>query len=117
MVKSEFDPNFYLVRTPTIYIYARHLLVENVREHETVFSDSIPSSQNCSLKLGSNSNSGNNSGEQLLPIRTSSAESEDTAAIVSLRASSGRIRFADRTSESSSIDDFLLNSGEGLLTR
>jgi hypothetical protein len=50
--KIEFDLNYHLVLTPTIYIYARLLLVEHVLEHETVFSDSIPSSQNCSPKFG-----------------------------------------------------------------
>jgi hypothetical protein len=51
MVKSEFDLNFYLVRTPTIYIYTWLLLIELVPEHETVSPDSIPSSRNRSPKF------------------------------------------------------------------
>jgi hypothetical protein len=46
MLKSEFDLNFHLARTLTIYIYVRLLLVEPVPEHETVSPDSIPSSRN-----------------------------------------------------------------------
>uniref|UniRef100_A0A804PQB9 MTTase N-terminal domain-containing protein n=1 Tax=Zea mays TaxID=4577 RepID=A0A804PQB9_MAIZE len=63
------------------------------------------------------SNSGDNSGEQLLPIRASSAESEGTAAFVSSKASSQRVRFIDWIPESPAIDGFLLGSGEGLLPR
>jgi hypothetical protein len=54
--------------------------------------------------------SGSNSGEQLLPVRASSAESKSTAAFFSSRASSRCIRFVDRTSESPSINSFLLGS-------
>ena len=97
---------------PQLYIHARLLLVEPVLEHETVSSDSIPSFRNCSPKFGSGSNSDDNSGEQLLSIRALSAESEDTAAFVSSRASSGHVWFVDRTSESPSIDGFLLSSGD-----
>jgi hypothetical protein len=64
-------------------------------------------------ELRSGSNSGDNSGEQLLPIRASSAESESTAAFVSSRASSWCVRFVNRTSESPSINGFLLGSSEG----
>jgi hypothetical protein len=60
---------------------------------------------------------GSNSGEQLLPIRASSAESEGTAAFVSSRASSQRVPFVDWIPESSTIDKFPLGSGEGLLPR
>jgi hypothetical protein len=59
--------------------------------------------------------SGSNSGEQLLPIHASSAESEGTAAFVSSRASSGHVRFVDQTNESPSIKGFPLGSGESLL--
>jgi hypothetical protein len=52
MVKFEFEPNFHLVRTLDIYMHARLLLVEHVLEHETVFSDSTPISQNCLPKFG-----------------------------------------------------------------
>jgi hypothetical protein len=54
MVKSEFDLNFHLIRTPTIYIYiyVSFLLAEPVPEHETISLDSIPSSRNCSPKFG-----------------------------------------------------------------
>jgi hypothetical protein len=51
--------------------------------------------------------SGSNSGEQLLPIRASSVESEGTAAFVSLRASSQRIRFVNWIPESPAMTDFL----------
>jgi hypothetical protein len=114
MVKSEFEPNFHLVRTPTIYT----CLVSPRRAHSRTqngFPDSISSSRNCSPKFGSGSNSGDNSSEQLLPIRASSAESEGTVAFVSSRALSQYVRFIDRTYESPSIDDFLLGSGDGLL--
>jgi hypothetical protein len=94
-----------------IYIYARLLLVEPVQEHKTVSSDSIPSFRNCSPKFVS----GSNSGEQLLRICASSAKSDRIAAFISSRASSEHVWFVDRTSESTSIDGFLLSSGEGLL--
>jgi hypothetical protein len=42
-------------------------------------------------------------------------KSEGTAAFVSLRASSGRVRFIDRTPKSPSIEGFPLGSGEGLV--
>jgi hypothetical protein len=48
-------------------------------------------------EVRSGSNSGDNSDEQLLPIRASSAESEGTAAYISSRALSGHVRFVDRT--------------------
>jgi hypothetical protein len=67
-----------------------------------VSPNSIPSSRNCSPKLGS----GSNSGEQLLPICASFAESEGIIVFVSSR----RVRFVDRTSESPSIDGFLLGN-------
>jgi hypothetical protein len=66
-------------------------------------------------KVRGGSNSGDNSGEQLLPIRASSTKSEDTAAFVSSRTSSQRVRFVDWIRESPAIDGFLLGSGEGLL--
>ena len=59
------------------------------------------------------SSGGSNSGEQLLPIRASSAESEGIAAFVSSRASSGRVRFVDWIPESPAIDRF--GFGESLL--
>jgi hypothetical protein len=62
------------------------------------------------------SNSGDNSGEQLLSIRASSAESEGTVAFVSSRASSQRVQFVDLIPESPAIDGFGFGSGEGLLT-
>ena len=52
------------------------------------------------------SNSGDNSGEQLLPIGASSAESEGTTAFVSSKASSQRVRFVDWIPESPAIADF-----------
>jgi hypothetical protein len=64
-------------------------------------------------EVRSGSNSGENSDEQLLPIRASSTESESTDAFVSSRASPLCIPFVDQTSESLSIDGFLLGSGEG----
>jgi hypothetical protein len=44
MVKSEFEPNFYLIRTPAIYIYiyAQLLLVEHILNYKTISSDSSP---------------------------------------------------------------------------
>jgi hypothetical protein len=60
---------------------------------------------------------GSNSSEQLLSICASSAESEGTAAFVSSRTSSQRVRFIDWIPESPAIDGFLLGSGEGLLPR
>jgi hypothetical protein len=45
------------------------------------------------------------------------AESEGTAAFVSSRASSQRVRFVDWILESPVIDAFPLGSGEGLLPR
>jgi hypothetical protein len=48
MVKSEFDQNFHLVQS----WISRLLLIEHVPEHEIVFSDSIPSSRNCSPQFG-----------------------------------------------------------------
>jgi hypothetical protein len=64
------------------------------------------------VEVRGGSNSGDNSGEQLLPIRASSAESKGTAAFVSSRASSQRVRFIDWIPESPAIDGFLLGSGE-----
>jgi hypothetical protein len=64
-------------------------------------------------EVRSGSNSGDNSGEQLLSIRASSTESESTAAFVSSRASPQRIWFVDRANQSPSIDGFLLSSSEG----
>jgi hypothetical protein len=90
MVKSKFEPNFHLVRTQ-LYIHARLLPIEPVPEHKIVSPNSIPSSRNCSPKFGNDSNSG----EQLLPIRASSAKFEDTTSIVSSRALSGCVRFVD----------------------
>jgi hypothetical protein len=63
------------------------------------------------------SNSGDNSDEQLLLIRASSAESEGTAAFVSSRTSSQRVRFIDWIPESPAINGFFLGSGECLLPR
>jgi hypothetical protein len=50
------------------------------------------------VKGRSGSNSGDNYGEQLLPICSSSAKSEGTIVFVSSRASSWCVRFVDRTS-------------------
>jgi hypothetical protein len=58
------------------------------------------------------SNSGDNSGEQLLSICASLAKSEST---VSSIASFWCFRFVDPTSDSPSIDGFLLGSGKSPL--
>jgi hypothetical protein len=55
---------------------------------------------------------GSKSGEQLLSICASLAESESTVAFVSSRASSRYFWFVDPTSGSPSIGDFLLGSSE-----
>jgi hypothetical protein len=62
------------------------------------------------------SNSGGNSGEQLLSIRASSTEFEGTTAFVSLRASSWYLRFINPTDGSSSIDVFSIASGKVVLS-
>ena len=81
------------------------------------FFKSDPSLPVLLAEVRGGSNSGDNSGEQLLPIRASSAESEGTAAFVSSMASSQRVWFVDWIPESPAIDGFLLGSGEGLLPR
>jgi hypothetical protein len=86
---------------PYIYIYSRLLL-----------ADIHSPSPGLLAEVRSGSNSSDNSDEQLLPIRTSSAESESTDAFVSSRASSRYVLFVDRTSESPSISGFHLGSRE-----
>jgi hypothetical protein len=58
--------------------------------------------------------SSSNSSEQLLSICASSAKSESTVVFVSSSASSGHVRFIDRTPESPAIDGFFLGSCESL---
>jgi hypothetical protein len=73
--------------------------------------------QSLARGIARRSSGDSNSGEQLLPIRASSAESEGTAAFVSSRASSQRVQFVDWIPETPAIDGFPLDSGEGLLPR
>jgi hypothetical protein len=96
---------------PYIYIYtcpASHRARSRARNCFLRFNSQL---LELLAEVRSGSNSSDNFGEQLFPIRTSSEESEGTAAFIS----SGRIWFADRTTESLSIDKFLLGSGDGLL--
>jgi hypothetical protein len=85
----------FISSEPQLYIHVRLLLVEPVPKHETI--------------------SPNSTDEQLLPICASSVESEGTTTFVSSRSSSGHVLFVDQTSESPSINDFLLSSSEALL--
>jgi hypothetical protein len=62
------------------------------------------------------SNSSHNSDEQLLSIHLSSAESVVIDAFVSSRALPRCVWFVDRTSESPSIDEFDLGSGEVVIS-
>jgi hypothetical protein len=107
------NPNLtriFISPEPWLYIFGRVLLAEHILNHKTVFPDSFPPELLTEVRSGSNSS--DNYGEQLLPIRASSAESEGIAAFVSSRALSRCLRFVDSTCGLSSIGVFLLVSGE-----
>jgi hypothetical protein len=97
-------------------MYGRLLLDEHVSNHKMVFPDSFPTS-GIARQSSKRFQPGDNSGEQLISIHASSAESEGTATFVLSRASSRCLRFVDPTDGSPSIGVFLLISGEHLLLR
>jgi hypothetical protein len=82
MVKSEFDPDFYLVQTLAIYMVGFYLLstFRITKQFSQIHSPSPGSSERFQP--------GDNFDEQLLSIHASSAESKGTAAFISSRASS-----------------------------
>jgi hypothetical protein len=86
MVKSEFDPDFYLVQTLAIYMVGFYLL--STFRITKQFSQIHSPSPGIARRSSERFQPGDNFDEQLLSIHASSAESKGTAAFISSRASS-----------------------------